>query len=375
MTETKRIYDITEPAPEFRYGFDDESKAAFKEARERMFARLAEHNTSWGEGKYKRVTDPETGQKVYMGNGNAVHPTKKKRMKQNGDNAYAAVSILRYDTTKLIPVIERRSLVIPSEENIPGQMGVPSDLGYIDRRELSERGILADYMAGLQARQRIAREHNARVVAEYKAEHKTTTANAAYAYQDVRFKLLHLLAEARESQPTPAEFYKKHGAEIRSVARERCEALGVEFGSLVAYVSEHAPKFAAIFEEPKVVETTDKTPADRLAELRHKLELAKKRRDKAIRDIEKLELEIEIASPVHLPCEYCRIGTPERFEGAPVCRPCYENNIAVGIVVGVAERVTEPEPVAEIAVARSKKAERRAARRERRKAKRQKKAA
>lgn len=349
------IPNISEPAPTVTPDHPD-----YERLNARMFRLHIDYPTTLGEGKFKKVTDPDSGMKVYTGNGCAVHPSKKKRYKINGDTNMIGLERIR--PKPYIPPAETRALVVPKEDSIPGQMNVPPDLGYRERMELIDRGILEDYVAGLQARQRIAREHNRQVVAEYRATHRTRTDTPEFAYKRFSFLTASIEGHGRRAEMTHQKFYREFRAELHRIAADAALDCGVEVDALVSYIRDQVPAlYKAVFEDkPQAKKSTGAEP-ETVEDLEKKLDRAIKRRDKAQREIETLELEIKLATGEMGRCSECDFATANTYRERFTCKPCVENSIAMDV-----PGFTEPESAPQ----RSLRAERRHRRVERQRAKR-----
>lgn len=343
-----------------------------------MFKLHELYPTSWGTGRYKKVTDPDTGQKVYTGNGVAVHPTKKKRYKINGDNNMIGVEIVR--PKALIPELERgRQVVMAAEHLIPGyQTGTPS-LSWQEERDAREDGTYVARWIGVQARKRIRKERNAKIVAEYRAERlaildRTDTPDDGYrAFR----KLATALDKEHRDEMTPAAFYKRFATELAGFLSEAVMQTGATTSGVLAVVREVAPKLADAIEGPPEARPASASKATAEVDPETQLKRAIARRDKANREIEKLELELGHAGA----CKSCTVTTKDftsEANGVWVCKSCQENNVAVGLTADGRALLDRPivdgetiSPVVEIAPARSARAERRAKKKAAQRAKRQ----
>lgn len=123
-----------------------------------------------------------------------------------------------------------------------------------------------------------------------------TTNSVEFAYKTFRFSALDLLQSVKHSGITPAAFYRDYGTVLRSLAREACQKCGVDFEEFRAFTQANTPKMAHVFEEqakPSTPETSGaNSEPETVAELQKKLERAIKRRDKAQREIDELDLQI-----------------------------------------------------------------------------------
>ena len=254
--------------------------------------------SEWGKAKYKIGVDEHDGMKRSMGNGVDVHPSKKKRMKQS---AALGVEIKRLKGSDYLPLPELHALVIPADRHIPGQMGVPSEYAegigshHQERfKELHASGDLLAYRHGFDARVRIAKEWNERVVREYKEAHRLRTDTAEYAYKIMRLDAADILEHAKREGITPAQFYKEFRAELKRIAKDAACAARIEESALVAYLAQVAPKLhASVFAVPDKPAPKHEEPSEPTIEvLQKQLERAVKRRDKAQAEIDALDVQI-----------------------------------------------------------------------------------
>jgi hypothetical protein len=229
-------------------------------------------SASWGEPKYKKVSDPDTSQKVYHGDGCKVHPAKKATLKFQGESdpdskvntglhksTRAAVAVIRPKGSDYLPVIEAGSLakVAPIKpDNLEEIPALPTFAGISDGisaygsgywSKLSAHKESAEYKQAERA-QREARARNEARENEYAEELRAGIVaedTAEFAYKRFRLLASDLVESAKREGITPQKFYDQNRGKLELFTQMAARKSGISWGELWRYIKNNAPKFYA----------------------------------------------------------------------------------------------------------------------------------
>jgi hypothetical protein len=246
-------------------------------------------SASWGEPKYKKVSDPDTSQKVYHGDGCKVHPAKKATLKFQGESdpdskvntglhksTRAAVAVIRPKGSDYLPVIEAGSLakVAPIKpDNLEEIPALPTFAGISDGisaygsgywSKLSAHKESAEYKQAEQTRAEVRARNEIREN-EYLEELRRGVVaedTAAFAYKRFRLEASGLVESAKRNGTKPARFFMEHGWEIQAHAMNAADKSGVSYDDLTAYIRNAGHgELAEVIEQPGLYKDARKPSA------------------------------------------------------------------------------------------------------------------
>lgn len=234
---------------------------------------------SWGEPKYKKVTDEETGQKLSMGDGCKIHPDKKHRFKLQGEtdpdnkvntglarSRRSAVAVIRPKGSDYIPVIEGSQKIVSTTPD--GLLDGPNkaDFGAPDWNNKAQRyggeyysrekeWLDSDnYQRYVQEKKRIEAHNDALKIEHFewtRGGKVIPTDTVEFAYKRFRLEAADLLEHAKREHRAAGDFYPEHAFEIQAHALNACEACGVSPDQLRGYIHNAGlTQLAEVIEDP-----------------------------------------------------------------------------------------------------------------------------
>jgi hypothetical protein len=224
--------DIPEPTPPPRGA---PAKIDRRRAKQAKADKKAAKEGAWGKAQYNKVTDPESGQKLSMGKGCAVHPSKKGQYKIQGEkdpdtkNARAMVAKIRPE-----PVFP----TVPEDLDKASQLITPAPHaekpeGLLDHPTYTPNPADADARSKFMAERERVNKHNAEVREAFERRQQAAQADRRKetsrklshgnlaAYKALKFWVHHRIPQTRGlTAQDRSEMNRSHGDAIREIAEQ-----------------------------------------------------------------------------------------------------------------------------------------------------------